>query len=263
VAFGMSLVACNTAPLSPAPPGVPAPPGQAPTAIKVTAPELLSPVSDVRLQDRRPVFMFSPAVGQFTERVFAHRVTVRTMSGTEVHSETLPGGETRYALSFDLDRDTQYQWSVQAIEDSAVGPLAPFATFMTVREFRTPDPPRGQRLPLPDGRWAVFEIAARFPAALANSCQPNRGTWEFMDRVVDRLRETDTRWGYNCKRGNCGDPSHDVVTYHHGAGPDEGSPDVYAVDVIVGHCGATPAPAWVDITGVGGSPAAWTSRGRF
>ena len=87
-----------------------------------------------------------------------------------------------------------------------------------------------------------------------------------MDRLVDRLRTYDTRWGYNGKRGNAGDPSHDVVAYNWGPGRDEGTTNVYIIDVIVGHCGSNPAPAWIDQTGVTaqqGTIGRWTSRGRF
>jgi len=112
----------------------------------------------------------------------------------------------------------------------------------------------------------VNQIAAQYPAALRNSCQDHGGTWEFMDRVVNELRRYDTRWGYNWKRGNVGDPSKDVVDYHHGAGPDEGSTAVYIIDVIGGHCGPSPSPAWGDVTDVtyqGGTIGRWTGRGRF
>jgi hypothetical protein len=131
---------------------------------------------------------------------------------------------------------------------------------------RTPDPPAGQRLPLPNMAWVVDEVAARHPAALRNSCQEHGGTWEFMDRLVDRLRQFDTRWGYNWKRGNVGDPSLDVVAYNYGAGRDEGTTNVYIIDVIVGHCGNNPGPGWIDQTDAtvrGGGIGRWTGRGRF
>lgn len=140
---------------------------------------------------------------------------------------------------------------------------------------RTPDPSPNQTcsdpygnvrsacLPLPDMSAVVRDVAAQYPAALANSCQEAGGTWEFMDRVVDRLRQYDTRWGYNWKRGNVGDPSLDVVDYHFGPGADEGSPDVWAVDIIGGHCGSNPQPMWANITNFNGSGAKWTGRGRF
>jgi hypothetical protein len=89
------------------------------------------------------------------------------------------------------------------------------------------------------------------------------GDDRFLASVIDRLRLTDTRWGYNCKRGNCNDPSRDAIAYHWGPGPDEGSPDVYVVDIITGHCSAAAHPGWLDVTGVGGALAAWTGWGRF
>ena len=107
---------------------------------------------------------------------------------------------------------------------------------------RTPDPAPGQRLPLPGyGAAVVQQVANQYPNALRNSCQNEGGTWEFMDRVVDALRQYDNRWGYNWKRGNVGDPSHDVVDYHWGRGASENSIDVYIIDVIGGHCGGGPS----------------------
>src|SRR5690606_27062568 len=66
---------------------------------------------------------------------------------------------------------------------------------------RAPDPAPGQRLPLPNMSSVVDEVARQYPGALRNSCQSHGGSWEFMDRLVDRLRQFDTRWGYNGKRG--------------------------------------------------------------
>ena len=131
---------------------------------------------------------------------------------------------------------------------------------------RTPDPAPGQRLPLPDMSLVVQQVARARPDLLRNSCQEHGGSWAFLDLVVDTLRTYDTRWGYNGKRGNAGDPSHDVVDYHYGAGRSEGSTEVYIIDVIGGHCGSNPSPAWGDVTDVtaqGGSIGRWISRGRF
>ena len=112
----------------------------------------------------------------------------------------------------------------------------------------------------------VEDVAQQYPSALRNSCQSHGGSWEFMDRLVDRLRTYDTRWGYNGKRGNAGDPSHDAIAYNFGAGLDEGTTNVYIIDVIVGHCGSNPGPAFIDQTGVTaqqGTIGRWTGRGRF
>ena len=130
---------------------------------------------------------------------------------------------------------------------------------------RTADPSSG-RLPLPNMASVVQSVARANPGALQNSCQDNGGSWQFMDLVVDTLRTYDTRWGYNGKRGNVNDPSKDVVTYHYGPGADQGSTDVYIIDVINGHCGPTPSAGWGDNTDVtinSGTIGRWTSRGRF
>ena len=131
---------------------------------------------------------------------------------------------------------------------------------------RTPDPPPGQRLPMPNMSHVVAQVAAVRPDLLRNSCQEHGGSWGFMDALVDTLRTYDTRWGYNWKRGHVGDPSLDVVDYHWGAGPSEGSTQVYIIDVIGGHCGSNPQPSWGDVTDVtysNGGVGRWTGRRRF
>ncbi|MPZ18869.1 MAG: hypothetical protein GEV06_13280 [Luteitalea sp.] len=129
---------------------------------------------------------------------------------------------------------------------------------------RAPDPPPGQFLPVPDyAPGVVVQVATERPDLLATSCQHHYGAagWGFLDAVVDRLRQFDTRWGYNCKRGYCSDPSQDVVSYHRGAGPTvEGVGDVWVIDVVFSHCGS-PSPNWLVHAHPG--PAGWTSRGRF
>lgn len=130
-------------------------------------------------------------------------------------------------------------------------------------ERRTPDPLPGLRLGLPDMTRVVEDVARRYPDALRNSCQENGGSWEFMDRLLDELRKHDTRWGYNWKRRTVGDPSLDVINYHWGIGPDEGSIEVYTIDVIMGHCGDNPSPMFMEITDHNGPGAMWTGRGRF
>ena len=69
----------------------------------------------------------------------------------------------------------------------------------------------------------MFQVVQDVAATVGNLNNASCGTWLFMDRLVDTLRTYDTRWGYNWKRGNVGDPSLDVIAYHWGAGADEGS----------------------------------------
>ncbi len=126
---------------------------------------------------------------------------------------------------------------------------------------RTPDPPPGQRLPLPNMSAVVEAVARAYPADLRNSCRDTGGNNVWLFRVVEALRRYDTRWGLNWKRGNVGDMSQDVVNYNFAAGADEGTTNVYIIDVIGGHCGGNPDAAWVDNTEAtrrGGTIGRWT-----
>ena len=103
--------------------------------------------------------------------------------------------------------------------------------------------PRAASSQAPNRLQVVQRLAAEHPEALAGQ------GYEFLDLVVAELRTTDPRWGYNCKRGDCSDVSVDVVTYYLGDGdPVNGHPNVAIIDVIAGHKGPDPQPAWTDIT---------------
>ena len=180
-------------------------------------------------------------------------------------------GRTSWTATIQLRYDTVYTWRVRAEYADAYAAWSPNWTFRTPvapvsGANRTPDPPPGQRLPLPNRFGVVNAAFAARPDLVRRSCQEHGGTWEFMDYLVDELRKEDNRWGYNGKRGNVNDPSQDVVDYHHGGGPSENSTAVYIIDIMLGHCGSTPAPAWIDqtsLTAQQGSIGRWTGRGRF
>jgi hypothetical protein len=129
---------------------------------------------------------------------------------------------------------------------------------------RTPDPVTGGTLPLPTYGPSVLQsyaASAAGAAALANACPGTPTSWAFLDGLVDQLRQKDARWGYLCKRGNCFDPSADVIAYHATSGPDiTGTAGVIGVDVIGDLCGSNAAqwsPLAFDPAGL------WSSRGRF
>lgn len=192
-------------------------------------------------------------------------------------------GTTAMTLG-ELPYKTTYYWRVKASDGSRESNYSNTQQFTTMdAPAPTPTNPGGGGVPVgvpigPGGRapaggslpgygaGVVQAVARANPGALANSCQEHGGSWQFLDQVVDTLRTYDTRWGYNGKRGNANDPSLDVVTYNFGSGADQGSTQVYIVDVIGGHCGATPSAGWNDVTGVtlqSGTIGRWISRGRF
>jgi hypothetical protein len=136
---------------------------------------------------------------------------------------------------------------------------------------RTADPAAGQRIPLPDVRAFTQQAANARPDLLAQSC-PRGLKYEnnpWLDYMVDQLRTLDTRWGYNGKptrtaADNGGQPviaAGDEVAFHYGAGPDQNSPDVYLIDLLEGHCGATPRLTYRDFTGE--ERGFWTGAGRL
>lgn len=114
-------------------------------------------------------------------------------------------------------------------------------------------------VPLYDGESIVEAYATANPTQLANSCLDLGGNWDFMDGVVAALRAADDRFGYNGKRGDTSDPSEDAVSYYYGdyGVMTFGSRQVYVIDIIAGHCGVSPGPAWQDVTGSGGAQGAW------
>ena len=137
---------------------------------------------------------------------------------------------------------------------------------------RAADPAPGTLLGLPEIRGLLTRIHNENPGLLAQSCpDPNRkyinNPW--LDRMVDRLRQYDTRFGYNKKptRGpadNGGFPviaAGDEIVYFSGSGVAEGSRDVFAIDILFGHCGPTPELTYRDFTGQ--EEAIWTGLGRF
>ena len=207
--------------------------------------------------------------------------------GTIAVLTTLPGtAGTSTASLGELPYDTTYYWRAYATDQVRQSDYSTYLAFKTpaAPKVVTPPPagptnpnvplgpggraadPNGGRLPLPNMASVVQSVAAAYSSDLRNSCQDSGGSWAWMDRVVDTLRTYDTRWGYNGKRGNANDPSKDVVTYHYSAGADANSTDVWIVDIINGHCGATPSSGWNDVTQVtldSGTIGRWISRGRF
>jgi hypothetical protein len=141
---------------------------------------------------------------------------------------------------------------------------------------RVADPEPGTLLGLPDIQQLLVRIHNENPGLLAQSCPHPESKYEnnpWLDRMIDRLREYDRRFGYNKKptRGpadNGGQPviaAGDEITYFAGSGPAEGSRDVFVIDILSAHCSTEPSnpptPSYRDFTGQ--EEAIWTSLGRF
>ena len=153
-----------------------------------------------------------------------------------------------------LVTEMTFYWRVRATDGTVTTDWSAVQTFQTPSVTsgpRTPDPPPGQDLPLPNQSALIHLLGVTHGAELADSCIEESGSWDFMDAAVTALRLTDTRWGYNCKRGDCNHPSIDVVDYFYGIGDGVGSTDVYLIDIISAVCsGGNQTTSWVDQTEV-------------
>jgi hypothetical protein len=157
-----------------------------------------------------------------------------------------------------------------AVISASVGEVR--GTRAVVVRFRAPDPAPGQRIAMPDIRRTIEEIAARRLDLMMTQHCP-RGikyvTNPWLDYMVDELRKVDSRWGYNGKPNrtaadNGGVPvtaAGDEIAYHFSAGVDQGSSDVYLIDILENHCGPTPRLTFRVFTGE--EPGRWTGAGRF
>jgi hypothetical protein len=278
LAFLTAVAACSQAPQSVTTPSAVVGGSTANAAdgstLKVTAPSLVSPTNGERAEDRRPSLIWLNSNGRYGTIGVAYDIQLSTPT-TVVYETTV--GETAdigaHLVPFDLDYDVVYSWRVRAHvgNPDTVGPWSAWSSFMsptrpvvvappvsttggstTCAAPLSPLGPGELRKPRPNDSRIVNAVASAFPGALRNSCQDHGGSWEFMDRVVDAMRAYDGRYGYNCKRGNCNDASHDVVSYYYrGEYPDiQGRFEVYIFDIIAGHCGPTPSTVWLDVTDV-------------
>jgi hypothetical protein len=252
--------------------------------VVIDAPAAMAPSG--RITTNKPEFRVTNGAISGTEGVVYRFEVARDADFTSIVAvvTAVPNGSGSTTMTLgELPYKSTYFWRVRGTDGTKESP------YSNTQAFTTPDPPAapspgggggvpggvpvgpGGRAPagggLPGYGASVVQAVARAnPAALANSCQSHGGSWQFMDQVVDTLRTYDTRWGYNGKRGNVNDPSHDAIAYNYGGGADQGSTQVYIVDVVGGHCGPTPGPTWIDVTGAtlqGGTIGRWTSRGRF
>jgi len=155
-----------------------------------------------------------------------------------------------------------YYWRVRAYSGTTPGAVYGTAGFYVgVRPNpgpgpRAPNPAPGHRLPIPSyATRIVSDVAAANPADVLLSCVEAaryrgipQGTNQFMFKVLHELRKYDSRWTLNWKRGNVGDLSQDIINYNFGSLPDEGTTDVYIIDIIAGHCGPRPGWTFIDQT---------------
>ena len=121
------------------------------STFKVHAPSLMSPINDVRLDNRQPTLVVANTTGRFVNRSYVYEFQLMDDGGNVVQSTNIAQGSSNTAWALDvLEKDTPYRWRVRATLADARGPWSSVGRFITVRENRTPDPPPGGRLPVPN-----------------------------------------------------------------------------------------------------------------
>lgn len=295
VAAGSTIGACSgpaTGPTSPsaAENGAAAAAADGST-LKAPAPRLIAPQGGAAA-DALPTLLAEPTVSRYAPVMIS---TLRfqlseSNAFTTLTDEGVAGAPVNGLVGYRVQRAqraaTRIYWRARAELDGAFSPWSVTAEFVVSGAAppppggnRTPNPPAGQRLPLPNVSAQIAQWTAQRPDLFpAQQCPLGvkyvNNPWQ--DYIVDRLRQLDTRWGYNAKptraaADNGGRPvvaAGDEILYNYGSNADEGNTsEVYAVDILLAHCGdksvpvLAPSLTWRVFTGE--EPVRWTGAGRF
>ena len=159
------------------------------------------------------------------------------------------GTQTTAQFEDALAPSTTFYWRVRGTDGTFN------SDWSATQMFSTPAVNVGPRAaaasaPVPDQEAIINALAVSHAAELGDSCIEEGGSWDFMDEAIRQLRLTDTRWGYNCKRGNCNEISIDIANYFWGIGDGIDSQEVYIIDIISAVCpDGNQGPSWQDQTG--------------
>ena len=298
VALGAFVAACSTEPGGPTSPSAAngaLGAGADGSTLKVAGPRLVAPSSGATVTTT-PNLVVEPITGRYATLVVdTARFQVsdnETFSGLTdegvATASAATGGLINYRVQRAQSTGTRRYWRARAEYQGTFGPWSAVGQFVvsgsvsptpTPGGNRTPNPPAGQRLPLPDMTAQIRQWTSERPDLFPSQQCPLgvkyvNNPWQ--DYIMDKLRQIDTRWGYNAKPnrgpgdngGRAVVAAGDEILYNWGSNPDEGNTnEVYAVDMLVAHCGdkssppVAPSLTWRVFTGE--EPVRWTGAGRF
>ncbi len=255
--------------------------------IKATAPNGVFPFADATNVPVEAILTIQAAKAHYLVATFAHRFQV---SDSDSFATLLSNGmgsiDSQGLVRYFTDKlpaSKKVFWRSRAESGDKFGPWSNVMAFTTVGAGSTPttpstpadpnapavgprppDPPPGSRLPLPNARPFIEAMAGQLN--VLPSCPFGRkySSNPWLDKLIDNLRASDARWGYNGKptrqaEHNDGIPvtcAGDEIAYHYGAGDSMNSPNVYLIDTLGGHCGPNPTTTYRDFTGE--EPGFWT-----
>lgn len=292
VAFGAMVAACSSEPGGPTSPSAANSSAAAAadgSTLKVAPPRLVGPIGGVTA-GTTATLIAEPAFGKYaaltaTTARFQVSESADFSGLTDEGTGTAPdNGLVTYRIQRAQRTGIKVYWRARAEYQGAFSPWSAPAEFTVSGSVitpppsgggggqRTPNPPAGQRLPLPNMESQIRQWTAERPDLFPSQQCPLgvkyvNNPWQ--DYIVDKLRQIDTRWGYNAKPtrtpadngGRAVVAAGDEILYNWGSNADEGNTnEVYAVDMLTGHCG-TPVISWRVFTGE--EPVRWTGAGRF
>lgn len=212
--------ACSQAadsPMSPTSPMVSTFAGANGETMKVSAPQLVFPVSVVDLDDDDPDFEWLNAKAKYAgAKVFTYdfEVYVGSARVVSLSRQEGSGGRTRFEIPSVIDRGTQFTWRVRARQGTLVGPWSSSASFST------------KALPtcLSQGPNPLAIITChreRFPAGRLDNADDAYDFLTSIARDFNKVKydEWDT-WGVLQKLGgrNCNGISCDIICRGEGSG---------------------------------------------
>ncbi len=203
-----------------------------------------------------------------------------------IHASYTPGGDVIAALPttnafVNVGGVPPATYYVRAYAHTACGTSAASNEIVVSAPGNSPAlTPNGAtgRLPWPYVRDLVFQAAAEaiqqgkmegsvscplrpgYPADDIEARKTQRNP--YIDHIVARLRQFDQRFGYNAKpTRSFAQIAGDEIAYHWGSDAPEGSPNVYLIDVLGGHC--TFGNETPDYRTFSHEYGLWTSAGAF
>ncbi len=215
------------------------------STVKVTAPVPTAPANNSTFAQgvTSAQLQATAATGQFSSApTLSYRFEVykgSSIAGSPV--ATLFASPSNSVVSVNtgsLNLLTPYAWRVRAESGGAPGPWSSAQAFTTGGQPRRDANAFGGQVPrnlaIADLQSQLGPVTAAHNAEVQASCNNGRNVLDFPTVLLQALRQIDNRWGFNCRRGNCADPSNDAITYHWGVGSSEQSTKVYIFDVIGG-----------------------------
>jgi len=283
-----TMVACQAGMPSPTSPSAVVGGGGAINAdgstMKVTAPNAVFPLADASNVPVEAILTAQPAQTKYLVGTLSHRFQVSDTDSFEnllsngsgaidsqglvrYNTEKLPAGKKVFWRSRAENNDQTGPWS-NVMAFTTIGAAAPTTPTSPTPGTgpRPADPPPGVRLPLPGNLQGILGQFANASDSCPRGLKYVNNPWQ--DRVIDAMRQVDSRVGYNGKptrtaadnSGVAVIAAGDEMAYHYSAGADEGSTEVHLVDMLAGHCGS-PSITWRVFTGE--EPGRWTGAGRF